>query len=337
METSEDLSLLRNFTSSKMPTYRPLDIQKRDLAAQLSERDTHGTQLLSKHTHIRYNSTSDIEPPNSTTQESRPSLKTSRHLSFPTDHSSQARPALPIPQATAEPQKSTTKGKKSNNGPSYPPLSMITRGYAQDSTSISTSTTNWVAQQSISVSPNLATISNDEHTQITPSSSPPDLHSPQFTADNTSKRPPVKVAPIRGFRSSRKSSAEMASRRFSQEPDNARVYETNENLHRRSRQAEQDEHNSDESDLFLRTAREEELAQQQNTSSNTNGNSPSRSDNRRVCFSFGPTPISVSCCSDSRNSRSESIVKLLYHPRSTGFILSFKLHEHCLVISLTYL
>lgn len=74
----------------------------------------------------------------------------------------------------------------------------------------------------------------------------------------------------------------MASRRLSQEPESSvRVYDTHENLHRRSRQSEQDEHNSDESDLFLRAAREEELAQQ---NANTNGDSPSRSDSRRVSF-----------------------------------------------------
>lgn len=271
---------------------------------QLSERaggvqGTSNYQLLSSQRqqqqqgkHLRNNSTSDIKSPtNPTTHDIRPTLKTSRHLSFPTDHSSQPRPVdlSPSPSSEETPHnnnnsKITTKRNtkpitRNQNGSSYPPLSMITRGYTQDSSS--TSTTNWVAQQSITTL-NPSSANNNDH-ENPPSSSPlqPHPNPPQSIADNAAARAPIKVAPIRGFKSSRRS-AEMTSRRTSEESGSARVYETNENLHRRSRQSEPDEHNSDESDLFLRTAREEELAQQQNTVLNTNGNSP----NRRVRSSF---------------------------------------------------
>lgn len=48
---------------------------------------------------------------------------------------------------------------------------------------------------------------------------------------------------------------------------------------RPSNQTEQDEHNSDDSDLFLRAAREEELARQ---ASHIAGDSLSRTDSRTV-------------------------------------------------------
>lgn len=164
---SEDL---RNHTQSKMPTYRSVDLQRTDPAQQLSERaEVHGTsnhqlRLSSQRQqgkHLRNNSTSDINPPtNPTAHDIRPSLKTSRHLSFPTDHSSQPRPVdlSPSPSAAETPSDNNSNNNKltarrntkpiarNHNGSSYPPLSMITRGYTQDSTS--TSTTNWVAQQS---------------------------------------------------------------------------------------------------------------------------------------------------------------------------------------------
>ncbi|KUJ21042.1 uncharacterized protein LY89DRAFT_729845 [Mollisia scopiformis] len=303
---SEDL---REHTASRLPTYRHVDLQKLDLDRDpaLSERAevlTHGESKEQagprndiKPPHMRNNSTSNII----TTHEIRPSLKASRHLSFPTDHSSQPRPVNLLADSSSPSSATNTPAaklatkrnaqpvtRKNHNGASYPPLSMITRGYTQDSTT--TSTTNWVAQQS-ALSPKPA--SNNEK----PPSSPPQPESqlqpqpqpPRSIADSASARPPIKVAPIRGFKSSRKS-AEMASRRFSQELDSTvRVYDPHENLHRRSRQSEQDEHNSDESDLFLRAAREEELAQQNNV--NTNGDSPSRSDSRRSRIGQRPSSL----------------------------------------------
>ncbi|KAF8864108.1 hypothetical protein BDZ45DRAFT_53553 [Acephala macrosclerotiorum] len=278
---------LRDHTASRLPTYRSVDLQKSKLdPVLLSKR---GGEEVSAHrdkdlqeeadrriktSHIRNNSTSEVNT--STTHENNLSLKAGRHLSFPTDHSS--RPVnLSLSEGTTHRQLSRPLAKdpkpltrkKDHNVPSYPPLSMITRGFS--STQDSTTTSNWVAQQSIS--PNSANTSSSP-----PQSQPPHSHSQtsRSVADSATARPLIK--PIRGFKTSRRST-EMANRRFSQEPDNTvRAFDGQDNVHRRSRQSEQDEHNSDESDLFLRAAREEELARQ---NTNTNGDSPSRADSRR--------------------------------------------------------
>ena len=72
----------------------------------------------------------------------------------------------------------------------------------------------------------------------------------------------------------------ISSNRMSIDPDTTlRALDGLDNTHRVSNQPEQDEQNSDESDLFLRAAREEELARR---ASNPNGNAPARSDSRRV-------------------------------------------------------
>jgi hypothetical protein len=76
----------------------------------------------------------------------------------------------------------------------------------------------------------------------------------------------------------------MTSRRTSMDPDNTlRALDGFDSSPRDPNQTEQDEHNSDDSDLFLRAAREEELAQQ---ASNVNGDGLSRSDSRRVRFNL---------------------------------------------------
>ncbi|CZR54455.1 uncharacterized protein PAC_04339 [Phialocephala subalpina] len=279
---------LRDHTASRLPTYRSVDLQKSKLdPVLLSKR---GGEEVSAHrdkdhqeeadrriktSHIRNNSTSKVNT--STTHENNSSLKAGRHLSFPTDHTSHTRPVNLSPsegtthnhkfsRPLAKDAKPLTR-KKDHNGPSYPPLSMITRGFS--STQDSTTTSNWVAQQSIS--PNSTTISSSPSQP-----QPPHSQTSRSVADSATARPLIK--PIRGFKTSRRS-AEMANRRFSQDPDNTvRALDGQDNPHRRSRHAEQDEQNSDESDLFLRAAREEELAQQNN---NTNGDSPSRADSRR--------------------------------------------------------
>jgi hypothetical protein len=130
------------------------------------------------------------------------------------------------------------------------------------------STTDWVAQQSI-ISTQPAS------SQRAPTSA---TSQPSASVSDPTARPLIK--PIRGFKPSSRKSTEMASRRISIDTDNAlRALEGYNNSQRASNQPDQDEHNSDDSDLFLRAAREEELARQ---TSNPNGDGLARSDSRKV-------------------------------------------------------
>jgi hypothetical protein len=146
---------------------------------------------------------------------------------------------------------------------------MITQQRSYKIENSNSSTTDWVAQQqSISTG-------DDEHAP------PPVATQPQTSrpaAESAPGRPLIK--PIRGFKPSTRKSVEMTSRRISMDPDSTlRAPDGFDNSQRNPNQPEQDEHNSDDSDLFLRAAREEELARQ---ASNTNGDTLSRSDSRRV-------------------------------------------------------
>jgi hypothetical protein len=71
----------------------------------------------------------------------------------------------------------------------------------------------------------------------------------------------------------------MASKRTSIDPDSTLRALEGFDSPRISGQPEQEEHNSDDSDLFLRAAREEEMAQR---ASNPNSDRLIRSDKRRV-------------------------------------------------------
>ncbi len=192
-------------------------------------------------------------------------------------------PAAKQPKATrrVHPATATTSRNNKHNGP---PLSMITQGFYDSHVREADSTTNWVAQQSMS----LTTTSTDQP----PSPTQQQSSSPSGT-DTPSARPLIK--PIRGFKPSSRKSIEMNSRRTSRDPDETlRASDgldesrSHRNSNSQKQQTEQDEQTaSDESDLFLRAAREEEKLARQSTN-NSNTNSPSRSDSRRV---RAPSPI----------------------------------------------
>jgi hypothetical protein len=192
-------------------------------------------------------------------------------------------PVAKQPKATrrAHPATATTSRNNKHNGP---PLSMITQGFYESHVREADSTTSWVAQQSMS----LTTTSTDQP----PSPTQQQSLSPSGT-DTPSARPLIK--PIRGFKPSSRKSIEMNSRRTSRDPDDTlRASDgfdesrSHRNSNSQKQQAEQDEQTtSDESDLFLRAAREEEKLARQSTN-NSNTNSPSRSDSRRV---RAPSPI----------------------------------------------
>jgi len=205
----------------------------------------------------------------------------------------ETRRALPATAATPTSRSSkNSNGFKQNNGP---PLSMITQGYYDGHALEADSTTSWVAQQSISLTPETDQSPTSPAQQLSPSS--------LSVAEASQARPVIK--PIRGFKPSSRKSVEMSSRRASRDPDETlRALEgfeltpsrRNSHLIQQPYHADQVEHvASDESDLFLRAAREEEKAAHHQTT-NSNSNSPNRSDSRRVCSCF-PT----STCRSSSN------------------------------------
>jgi len=110
-----------------------------------------------------------------------------------------------------------------------------------------TKTSQWISEQS-----NLETVKSPSAT------SPSQPRLPRSVADSNPSRP--LILPIRGFK---------PSKRMSQDDNTLSALQ---GLH--SQRSSQDEQNSDDSDLFLKVAKEEESRQ--------NNNGFSRSDNRRV-------------------------------------------------------
>ncbi|TVY38063.1 hypothetical protein LSUB1_G004463 [Lachnellula subtilissima] len=198
--------------------------------------------------------------------------KPPRRLTHPLPLSNVDRESISISSAPAQPKGQPTSTKPDRRIPashsrnglleefwSGPPPAMITQGSYKIDT---TSTTDWVAsqQQQSLVSPT----SGDG----LPSPNPAEPLSARSGNDNSGSRPLIK--PIRGFKPSSRKSAEMDSRRIS--TGTVKGLDGYTRSKRPSNQTEQDEHNSDDSDLFLRAAREEELARA--------GDSLSRTDSR---------------------------------------------------------
>lgn len=168
------------------------------------------------------------------------------------------------------------ESRKEGRNTRRPPAAMITQGsYKIDTTSTSTST--WVAsqaQQTITIP------SPSQHSQTLPSPAQP---TSARSTDTTGSRPLIK--PIRGFKPSNRKSTEMALRRTSTNDDNTlRALEGYEPKRRISDPIDPDEPNSDESDMFLRAAREEEMPRQ---ASNGPVETISRSESRRVRHPHG--------------------------------------------------
>jgi len=146
-----------------------------------------------------------------------------------------------------------------------PPLAMITPRSFPFETSTTSTTQNWVETQQ---APTTA------HNNSSPTTS---QHSPHSSLEGTPSRP--KILPIRGLQPSSRRNSGMALTRNSiiQDPDSTvRGLEGFESLHG-AHQMEQEEQNSDESDLFLRAAKEEESMQRSHMNERL-----VRSDRRRV-------------------------------------------------------
>ena len=290
---------LREHTASRLPSYRFLDIKTTVPVVAVSTREMHGHDKLQVQA-----SQPSKEPASTSSNITKPSfVKDTAHnrthsastISTPKKHESpKPRPqTLPYPSSPAAlesiqtavnpnivtpraPKARNVPGRNSRNGLEEfgkgPPRTMITqRSYKVENSNSNSSTTDWVAQQqSIST--------GDEHAPSAASQP----QTPRPATDSAPGRPLIK--PIRGFKPSSRKSVEMASRRTSMDPDSTlRALDGFDSSPRDPNQTEQDEHNSDDSDLFLRAAREEELAQQ---ASNVNGDGLSRSDSRRVRFNL---------------------------------------------------
>jgi hypothetical protein len=289
---------LREHTASRLPSYRFLDIKTAVPVVAVSPREMHGDSLQVQASQpsnepASTSSNSNLTKPSFAKDSVHNRTHSASTISTPKKRDPpKARPqTLPYPTSPAalesihppsnsnsnvftpraQKARNVLPGRYSRNGLEEfgkgPPRAMITqRSYKVDNSS--SSTTDWVAQQqSISTG-------DDEH-------APPVAAHPQTSrpvTDSAPGRPLIK--PIRGFKPSTRKSVEMTSRRISMDPDSTlRALDAFDNSPRNPNQTEQDEHNSDDSDLFLRAAREEELARQ---ASNSNGDGLSRSDSRRV-------------------------------------------------------
>jgi len=274
-------------TSSKLPTFRPVDITgpadnarvtlslnatatataSASAAAASAASASASAATANKNQHNRNQSASTIAT-------SPPKPLHQRNSTYPGDLSPRQPLNNPPPTTTSITPKQQRARRdvpasqsRNKNGP---PLSMITQGYFEP-LEPDASTTDWVAQQSL-ISP-----VDDSKSPL----SPAQLQPKRSVADTTSSRPLIK--PIRGFKPSARKSVEMnanSSHRPSIDPDSTiRGVEVFGISQKASNQPEQDGQNSDDSDLFLRAAREEELTRQAN---NLLGNAPVQSDNRRV-------------------------------------------------------
>ncbi|KAL2074382.1 hypothetical protein VTL71DRAFT_8160 [Oculimacula yallundae] len=225
----------------------------------------------------------------------------SRQFTFPATQS-EAPLVLSPPAATTDATSSNSnlkRTKKTAKSNAYPPLSMNNRGHFFEPAELdlANSTTNWVKQMtalqdnSNSVEQGLA--GDEQRPYPHPPPPPQQQQQQQQTPESKSQHrrlslsrsqtEPVsrpKILPIRGFKGSSQRSTDMASRRSSSyygEDATLRALEGFENAPVQSEQ--QSEHNSDESDLFLRAAREEELQAKSNMN---NGNGHTRSNSVRT-------------------------------------------------------
>lgn len=266
---------LREQTASRLPTYRSVDIKSTAAVSPRAQADqAASTSNITKASkdHVRTHSASTISTP----KKRDPAKARPQTLPYPSIPAAlepihpSSNPNLPTPRA---PKARNVPGRNSRNGLEEfgkgPPRAMITQQRSYKIENSNSSTTDWVAQQqSISTG-------DDEHAPQ-PVAAQPQTSRP--ATESAPGRPLIK--PIRGFKPSTRKTVEMTSRRISMDPDSTlRALDGFDNSQRNPNQPEQDEHNSDDSDLFLRAAREEELARQ---ASNTNGDTLSRSDSRRV-------------------------------------------------------
>jgi hypothetical protein len=207
------------------------------------------------HLHTRTHSTNNIT--SSDLSKALPALPRSRTFSCERDLDSTANTApftldgLHAGNTTRPSEAETRKVPASNsrndigektywNGP--PPAMITQRSFPIENST--TTTQDWVASQSpITEQPLPASLAHPK--------------SSRSSTDNTTSRPVI--LPIRGFKSRR--SVEMASKRTSAN-DTDTTLRTLEGIDSQRVQGQQEqENNSDDSDLFLRAAREEELTQ----------------------------------------------------------------------------
>ena len=274
-----------NHNPSKLPSYRGTDLLSGPplIAPVRMEHEppplepAHNNNLTTpteheqghvQHQHTRNHSES------ATTSPSRSSLPLARPLTFPgfatsTSHldspSASSQPTT-VPTLFAKPRKGVPASHSRNglrDSWKGPPPAMLTQRHSDN-------TSDWVAEQS-SIPPLIPI-----PTTITVEKSPTDSAQPQPS------KPPIAplIPPIRAFRSSRRSVEMNATpgRRSSMDQDSQdetlRALEGFDRVNsQRSSNREQEEQNSDDSDLFLKLAREEASM----------NNSSIRGPIRRVC------------------------------------------------------
>ncbi|RDL40608.1 Uncharacterized protein BP5553_00587 [Venustampulla echinocandica] len=279
---------LRALCASRLPSYRPADLQRDSSAVEqsllslsslekTSRSDAAVTSANNIATHVQHQQRQQLSRPSSSPLPSFASLaisppqsppsaskSTSRALQPPRRRPSDPPIAVTLPsplpsQPTSNPPRSRIPASHSRNGLleefwQGPPPAMITQGSYKIDPSTST-TDSWVAaQQSI-------TIASPSHNPESPLG--PAQPTSARSIDSSGSRPLIK--PIRGFKPSSRKSVEMASRRTSIDPDHTlRAFEGYERPRRTTNDSEHDELNSDESDMFLRAARDEGLTKPNN-------------------------------------------------------------------------
>lgn len=285
----------RKLTTSKLPSFRSTDLLMSPISG-------HGLPFYANksdcedrppppappsaterpHLHLRNQSAgaalSSQEPSPSTKTQTHPQGSATRPLPVVTNSELSNVPATPAPAFPRNARaKSSSRGR---NGP--PPLSIQRHDQFFDSLDADLanlggdSTRDWVSSQSP-----MTNISSNIDLAGTASLGQERLQQEQPHRLSRSQTEPPQarplIKPIRGFKlSSQRKSTDMASRRAQYDED--RTLRTLEGDSASPQREEHDEHNSDESDLFLRAAREEELQ----ASSRANLDSPGRSNSLRA-------------------------------------------------------
>ncbi|KAG0651815.1 hypothetical protein D0Z07_1315 [Hyphodiscus hymeniophilus] len=252
-----------NHNPSKLPSYRGTDllsgppprapVRTAEPAAPADEPkpaeetpNAYATQTSEQHRqHTRHHSDAASSP-----SKTRPSLPLARPLTFPGVRASSTSVSSITAKTIAKPRNVPALHSRNGLRDSWtgPPPAMRSMIQRSDS-----STSDWVAEQA-TIPPLVPPV--DIPTPV--GKSPTDQHS----------KPPLTplIPPIRGFRSSRRSTEMSATpRRSSMEQDNQdetlRALEGFDRIDsQRSSNREQEEQNSDDSDLFLKLAREEARA-----------------------------------------------------------------------------
>ncbi|KAF4625693.1 hypothetical protein G7Y89_g12474 [Cudoniella acicularis] len=283
MEESLPQDQLRSNCASRLPSFRNADLYFTSLPGGLSLADAQASELASdlangKTTHLnlilkqkspphhRHHHSTQIAaspqrqwPPRRSSFPSSTPPKIDHDSALEFNLASQTQPSFNSHARSKPEKKARIPASHSRNGlleeskkeGRKPPAAMITQNIKLDTTT-GTSTSTWVASQA------KQSITIPSPSQVPPSPAQP---TSARSTDTTGSRPLIK--PIRGFKPSSRKSTEMALRRTSTDADHTlRALEGYTYSRRISNPSDQDDPNSDESDMFLRAAREEEMSRQ---------------------------------------------------------------------------